>query len=110
MAEVSSLNIRLARAENERRELKDRLKGLQVRSLLESDKLDLMAEVSSLKIRIDSVENERRELEDRLKGVQVKSSLVKQACLDGRGILVQDTASYGKNKRRELEDNSRDYR
>ena len=51
IAEVSSLKIRLATAENERRKLEDRLKGLQVRLLLGSDKLDLMTEVSSLKIR-----------------------------------------------------------
>ena len=61
MAGVSSLKIRLATAENERRKLEDRLKGLQVRSLLESAKLDLMAQVSSLKKRLATAENERRE-------------------------------------------------
>ena len=59
MAEVYSHKIRLATAENERRELKDGLKRIQVRSLLESDKLDLMAEISSLNIRQSREYNER---------------------------------------------------
>ena len=60
MAEVSSLKIRLATAENASREHEDGLKGFQVRSSLES-----------LKIRLAMAENEGRELEDRLKGLQV---------------------------------------
>ena len=74
-AKVSSLKILLA----ELQELIDRPKGVQVRSSLESHKLDLMAEVSSLKIRLATAENELRELEDRLKGLKVRSSLVTQA-------------------------------
>ena len=75
MADVSSLKIRLATAENERRGFEDSLKGFQVRSSLQSHKLDLMTELSSLKIWLATAENERQELENRLKGLQVRSSL-----------------------------------
>ena len=75
MAEVSSLKIRLATAENERhpgRQTRGITGKLITRSSLESHKLDLMAEVSSVKIWLATAENERQELEDRLKGLQVR--------------------------------------